>query len=175
MRSVVHRSLTLPSRGRAQAGFACLRPPLMSNVRALSMHLRVLLLCCTLLIGGCASVEVLDPLVGTFHLDAEPRENTHKFWKQDGKYFYAACFNGKCSAQPQEARVLDSAAVSEWFPPKPRSLEIGVRAITVDGSGIVLFFVERPDERIRQWTRLTTSFASGSSKGQRRRFNEAEP
>src|SRR6185436_12940215 len=25
--------LTLPSRGRPQAGFACLRPPLMSNVR----------------------------------------------------------------------------------------------------------------------------------------------
>jgi hypothetical protein len=27
--------LTLPSRGRPQSGFACLRPPLMSNVRAL--------------------------------------------------------------------------------------------------------------------------------------------
>jgi len=29
------RGLTLPSRGRPQSGFACLRPPLMSNVRAL--------------------------------------------------------------------------------------------------------------------------------------------
>ena len=28
-----HSALTLPSRGRPQSGFACLRPPLMSNVR----------------------------------------------------------------------------------------------------------------------------------------------
>ena len=32
-RPVLRLRLTLPSRGRPQSGFACLRPPLMSNVR----------------------------------------------------------------------------------------------------------------------------------------------
>src|ERR1700752_2057388 len=33
------RALTLPSRGRPQASFACLRPPLMSNVRPPNMEM----------------------------------------------------------------------------------------------------------------------------------------
>ena len=37
-RSAQGSALTLPSRGRPTSGFACCRPPLMSNVRAQQMH-----------------------------------------------------------------------------------------------------------------------------------------
>jgi hypothetical protein len=61
-------ALTLPSRGRPQAGFACLRPPLMSNVRALAVHpistrspFVVALLVALFVAGACAGEPSVQP------------------------------------------------------------------------------------------------------------------
>jgi len=119
---------------------------------------RCLLLGSVILFGVSARAEPTDAFAGTFHFDTEPKENTHKFWKQDGKYLYASCFGGKCSPNTQPARLLTEAEVSEWFLPSPRWKDIGSQGITVDGSGIILFFVARPDERIKGWTQTNYVF-----------------
>src|SRR2546427_4686813 len=66
------RALTLPSRGRPQAGFAHLRPPLMSNVRRLepAMNLLRLAVTCLLLvvgITGCDFQQQADAKFGDQH------------------------------------------------------------------------------------------------------------
>jgi hypothetical protein len=97
------------------------------------------------------NAEELDPLVGEFRLEIEPLTSTHKFWKDGQQYYYAPCSSGKC--QPgQSARLMDESTLAGWFQPGDRWKTLGARAITADGTNLAIFYVERPDDRIKQRT-----------------------
>ena len=117
------------------------------------------------LLSPAAYAQADQHLLGTFHFSLEPKENTHRFVKKEGKYFYSACFRGKCSEQIIEAFVLDDQTMSEWFPPEPRWKEIGARAIQVPGK-LTLFHVERPDNEVEMYSKTKYFFVFWGFKGQ---------
>jgi hypothetical protein len=113
-----------------------------------------------------------EPLVGEFRLNQDATGATHKFWKKDSQYFYASCGTGQCSS-PQPARLLDDATLAAWFQPGDRWKSVGASGITVDGSGgLVLFHVDRPDERVLQRTSTKYLFSFWVLTGSAERVGE---
>jgi hypothetical protein len=102
------RRLTLPSRGRPTSGFACCRPPLMSNVRALRMPSFVFnrraVKPSQLPLARCAALHVFA---------GEPRCHSSRLGSSAhiGVVFYRIC-SGFSSARAKPGRLPGSASQS---------------------------------------------------------------
>jgi len=116
------------------------------------------------LLSPAAFAQAPDPLVGTFHFALEPQSTTHKIVKKDGKYFHAACQDGKCQ-QLTPAVEVSGEDLAGWFPPDERWKEIGARGVQVPAV-LTLFYVEKPDAEVQHASRTHYLYELWSFQGQ---------